>query len=399
MSTATFDHTRTTARLPPVYVAGTARLLAGESGQPPSRDRGWLVEASRSVALLGRGGAAFPVSAKLAAVGRGAEILVNGSEGEPASWKDRVLMRTRPGLVLDGALVVAGALSSRRVTLAVADEVSAAALQEAIRERGAADRVSVVAADHGFVGGEVQALVNGLNGRAAVPNGRRVLPSDRGVGGRPTFASNVETFAQLALLAALGPERYARVGTTSEPGTTLVTVHRPDRGTSVVEVPHGTPLSDLIDGVGPVLVGGYHGTWTSAGGLTVDRPALRAAGIGWGAGVVATLPQTTCPVGEIARVAQWLAAESAGQCGPCVFGLASIAEDLVALVSGQRVDTGRLRRRLGLVAGRGACSHPDGTVRFVATALDAYADDLARHEHGVGCGRPVLGTLPLGGTR
>jgi NADH:ubiquinone oxidoreductase subunit F (NADH-binding) len=382
--------------LPPIYVAGTARLLAAEHPTVPARDRAWLIAAARSVGLLGRGGAAFPVAAKLAAVGAGASVLVNGSEGEPASWKDRVLMRCAPGLVVDGALLVAGALHSRRITLAVSDAPSAAALQAVVQQRAAGDRVRVVLTDNGFVGGEVRALVNGLDGHPAVPGGRRVLPSDRGLGGRPTFASNVETFAQLALLAALGPEEFARIGTAVEAGTTLVTVHSPGHGTSVVEVAHGAPLTGLTGtDTGPVLVGGYHGTWTTAADLRVERPMLRAAGVAWGAGVVATLPATTCPVGEIARVAGWLAAESSGQCGPCVFGLAGIARDLIALVRGQRVDVTALRRRLGLVAGRGACSHPDGAVRFVATGLQAYAEDLARHEHGSGCGRPVLGALPL----
>jgi NADH:ubiquinone oxidoreductase subunit F (NADH-binding) len=398
MTTTTVDPP--TNALPPLYLAGPARLLASEHPQVPARDQRWLVEAARTASLLGRGGAAFPVAAKLAAVGRGTSVLVNGSEGEPANWKDRVLMRCVPGLVVDGALLVAGALRSREVVLAVADGPSATALHTAVQQRGAGSRVRVEHADNGFVGGEVQALVNGLNGRDAVPNGRRMLPSDRGLGGRSTFASNVETFAQLALLATLGPEEFARVGTAAEPGTTLATVHTAERGTSVVEVAHGTPLASLVGSTAtPVLVGGYHGTWTTAADLVVERPALRAAGVGWGAGVVATLPPTTCPIGEIARVAQWLAGESAGQCGPCVFGLSSIARDLVTLARGRRLDVTALRRRLGLVEGRGACSHPDGSVRFIATGLQAYADDLARHEHGSGCGRPVLGTLPLGGVR
>lgn len=397
MSTATI--TPSAHVTPPVYVLGTARLLAGDIPAVPARDQRWLVEAARAVGLLGRGGAAFPVAAKLASVGRGATVLVNGSESEPASWKDRVLMRCVPGLVLDGALLVAGALRSREVVLAVADASSVAALHAAIHRRGAGGRVRVVPTENGFVGGEVQALVNGLNQRPAVPNGRRVLPTVRGVGGRPTFASNVETFAQLALLAAHGPEEFASVGTAAEPGTTLVSVHTPERGTSVVEIPHGTPLASLVGTTGPLLVGGYHGSWTTATDVRIERPALRAAGIGWGAGVVATLPETTCPIGEIARVAAWLAGESAGQCGPCVFGLAGIAGDLTALATGRRADTARLRRRLGLVPGRGACSHPDGAARFVASGLQAYAEDLARHEHGSGCGRPVLGALPLGGAR
>jgi NADH:ubiquinone oxidoreductase subunit F (NADH-binding) len=228
-----------------------------------------------------------------------------------------------------------------------------------------------------------------------------VLPSERGVDDAPTFLSNAETFAQLALLAALGPQQYAEVGIATEPGTTLVTVHDPNRGTRVVETQHGRAINALVTTTDrPLLIGGYHGTWVGAQAaqpaLVIDRHALRARGITWGAGVVAALPDDTCELGEIARVAGWLAAQSAGQCGPCIFGLASIAGDLSMLAGGHRVDVDRLRHRLGITDGRGACSHPSGAVRFIASGLAAYAAELYRHEHGTGCGRPVRGALPVG---
>ncbi|WP_286690224.1 NADH-ubiquinone oxidoreductase-F iron-sulfur binding region domain-containing protein [Aeromicrobium sp. REDSEA-S38_B2] len=168
----------------------------------------------------------------------------------------------------------------------------------------------------------------------------------------------------------------------------------------VVEVPHGRRVADLVGGADrTVLLGGYHGRWTKAGDLLVDRAALRARGATWGAGVVAVLPGATCPVGEVARVARWLAGESAGQCGPCVFGLDSLASDVEGLAANAPVDLSRLSRRLGLVRGRGACAHPDGAVGFLASALTAFADDVAVHATGRGCGRPTLGVLPTGAER
>ncbi|RZI88756.1 MAG: hypothetical protein EOO67_12790, partial [Microbacterium sp.] len=139
---------------------------------------------------------------------------------------------------------------------------------------------------------------------------------------------------------------------------------------------------------------GYHGRWGRAGELVVDRRELRAAGRTWGAGVVAVVPTSTCPLGEVARVARWLADQSVGQCGPCVFGLDSLAGDVESLAAGRPVDLDRLSRRLGLVAGRGACAHPDGAVGFLASALTAFADDVAVHTASGGCGRPAVGVLP-----
>jgi NADH:ubiquinone oxidoreductase subunit F (NADH-binding) len=389
---------------PPLFTAGAARLFSDQPRPFTPRSHAWLVDAARTVGLLGRGGAAFPVATKLASVGRGAQVVVNGCEGEPASWKDRALMRHYPGLVVDGALLVGHALNSTGITIAVSDLGSAIALGDAARDRGVSDRVLIVRTDNGFVGGEAGALVNALNGRPPAPNGKRVLPSERGIEDRPTYLSNVETFAQLALLGSLGPQGYAAAGCVSEPGTTLVTVHDPRGGSAVVEIPHGTRLDELL-GMSdrPLLVGGYHGTWIPAdstrGHLAVDRGALRARGIGWGAGVVAALPDDTCELGEIARVAAWLAQQSAGQCGPCVFGLSAIADDLVALTRDHRIDVNHLRRRLGMVDGRGACAHPSGAVRFIASGLHAHAAELRRHEHGMGCGRLVRGILPLGPAR
>ncbi|MEX0429731.1 NADH-ubiquinone oxidoreductase-F iron-sulfur binding region domain-containing protein [Nocardioides sp. DS6] len=401
---------------PPILPLGAARLLAGASsgravdhlehralaGPLVHRTQAWLCEAARTVGLLGRGGAAFPVATKLAAVrpGPATHVLVNGSESEPTSHKDRLLMRRVPHRVLDGALVAAAALGTSRVTVAVHDQEAAQALTTACGERGDATAVRIVVTPAGFVAGEVQAVVNGLDGRPAVPNGRRTLPSDRGLEGRPTFAGNVETFAQLGLLALLGPSAYAAIGTGTEPGTSLVTVFGDVPRAGVAEVAHGTPLDLLTGATGdrPVLLGGYHGTWTRARGLLLDRPALRASGLAWGAGVVVVLPETTCPLGEVARVARWLAQESAGQCGPCVFGLASLADDIARLQVGAPVDLPGLHRRLGLVSGRGACGHPDGAVRFLASALAMFPEEIGDHTTSGGCGRPVLGVLPLPGS-
>lgn len=382
---------------PPLFTLAEPRLLSTHPLAVPPRDRGWIEQAADHVGLLGRGGAAFPVATKLRAVRRGARVVVNGSESEPASWKDRVLMRRYPDLVVSGVVLVADALRSAEAVIAVGDAASAQALRAAVQRAGAP--VAVHRVDHGFVGGEIGALINGLNGRVAAPNGVRVLPHVRGLREKSTYASNVETFAQLALLSGLGPSAYAAVGAPEEPGTSLVTLYGVERP-GVFEVPHGTELRTLLgERDRPVLIGGYHGTWTSRRDLVVGRAWLREQGIGWGAGVVAMLPDDTCPVGEVARVAAWLARESAGQCGPCTFGLPAIAEDVAQIATGRAVDPERLGLRLGQVSGRGACHHPTGAVGFVASALTAFDADVRRHLHGRGCGRPVRGVLPIGGER
>lgn len=396
----------------PVAAWGTARLLAGTGegrldlahhravhGARRSATAESLARLLDEVRLLGRGGAAFPVAVKLratAADGR-AHVVVNGSEGEPASQKDRVLMTLAPHLVLDGALAVAAALAAQHVTVVVQDAAAHASFTLALRERTDARSVRLVRHHHGFVGGEVRAVLRALSGGPAVPPGRRVLPTEHGVDGRPTFASNVETFAQIALALSLGPQAFTSVGSATEPGTTLVTLVGGVRAPGVLEVPTGLPLEALVGSEpGALLIGGYHGTWVDEpAGLIVTRPDLKRAGAPLNAGVLARLPVDTCALGEVIQVASWLAGESAGQCGPCVLGLPRVTQELERLALGTATEND-IRSRTTLVRGRGACAHPDGAVRFVDSALGVLAAEIAEHRVAGHCGRPLRGSLPLG---
>src|SRR5205823_3256073 len=143
-----------------------------------------------------------------------------------------------------------------------------------------------------------------------------------------------------------------------------------------------------------VLVGGYHGMWLPAGTayvVPVSREGLAAVGGTLGSGIVLPLGDGTCPLGEVSRIASYLAGESAGQCGPCKLGLPSIARALAALIDGsggiEALDVAR--RSAAGVAGRGACSHPDGVTRFVLSALDVFTEDLAAHVFHSSCVSPV----------
>ena len=222
-----------------------------------------------------------------------------------------------------------------------------------------------------------------------------------GVNGRPTLVSNVETLAQLALLARRGVDRYAAVGTADQPGTTLLTVHRDGRP-AVTEVALGTPLGAVLDRseVGPgLLVGGYHGSWVPAARfdeVTLSVRGLAAVGAGLGAGLLVPLPPGACPLAEAAPVVRLMAEESAGQCGPCVHGLAAIADRVEALAASRTSpeQMALLERYRRLVPGRGACGHPDGVVRFVGSLLAAFPTEVTMHQHR-GCGRRGRGLLPL----
>lgn len=407
---------------PSLGCVGAPRLLAGLD-QVPRLDRvahltthgslplyrpDELVELADNIDLRGRGGAAFPFHRKLRAVMRSARgrdgrtaVVVNGSEGEPSCLKDKALLLHAPHLVLDGALLAAAALDAEDVVVAVTRDDVEQSVREAIAERGPSGRrVRVGRLPERFVTGEGTAMISGLNGGPTLPSGQKVRTSERGLGGVPTLLSNTETFAQLALAARLGALDFRTVGLPSEPGTIMLTV----AGATVVEVPAGTSMAYVLElcGTAPgqgVLVGGYHGKWLDPGSARtaeISRESLESLGARLGAGAVLPLPEDTCPMGEVARVTRWMANETAGQCGPCVRGLPALADVLdEALRGGGRTALEMLEARMAGVMKRGACSHPDGTSRFVASALSAFPDEFRDHALGSGCGRRVLGALPL----
>jgi NADH:ubiquinone oxidoreductase subunit F (NADH-binding) len=382
-------------------------------GFPPYRgERRRLIADIEASGLTGRGGASFPVHRKLSAVAgaRGRPFVVaNGAESEPASSKDTSLLWLAPHLVLDGLQLAAEAVGARETCLylhgAPGDQL-ATSLQRALAQRWDAriDRVAVrlAGASPRFLAGQESALVNVLNGGLALPTFTPPRVFERGVGGAPTLVQNVETLAHMALIARYGAGWFRGVGTRAEPGSMLCTIHHVDGAARIVEAAVGTPLSGLLRGdlsnespgagsarqAQAVLVGGYHGTWVPAvraAGLTLDNEGLRLAGATVGAGIVAALPAGRCGLAETARVASYLALESAGQCGPCLNGLPRIADSLAELAvprprSGARAD---VERWAGLVRGRGACHHPDGASRFVGSALTVFAAELSRHSHGV----------------
>lgn len=374
--------------------------------RPPSPGRapdGGLTDLVERSGLAGRGGAGFPTARKLRAVAarRGPRVVVvNGSEGEPASDKDRVLLEHNPHLVLDGSLVAAAAVGASRIVVCIdrARAGAVGAVQAALADRAAEPggvTIEVVTSPSRYVAGESSALVRWLGGGPAVPT--LAAAHDRGVDGRPTLVQNVETVAHLALVAAHGPEWFRSLGTPDEPGTSLVTVTGAVARPSVFEVALGTPMADVVARAGgaveplqALLLGGYFGTWVparSALSAPYSRAGLAPLAASPGAGVVVALPVSACALVETARVLAWFAGESAGQCGPCVFGLRALADTSAALARGdaRADDVARLRRWASEIEGRGACHHPDGATALLRSALAVFADDVDRHAAGVPC--------------
>jgi NADH:ubiquinone oxidoreductase subunit F (NADH-binding) len=373
---------------------------------PLPRPGASLIESVTRSGLRGRGGAGFPCGAKLAAVAAARPrpvAVVNGCESEPASGKDRLLLEQLPHLVLDGAALATDAIGARGAIVCVSAEDGRAidAVSRALAERPERGSSRLHVVPERYVASEESALVGGLEGGPAVPAYVPPRPFERGI-----LIQNAETLAHVALIARHGADWFRAVGTADDPGTTLVTVSGGVRDPGVYEVPLGTTLGAVVAAAAPaappraVLLGGYFGAWVEDPATPLAHHALRSRGGAMGCGVIVVLPQDACGVCETAAVLDYLARESAGQCGPCTFGLRAIADGVAALADGSAPPgtLDRLRRWAGDVEGRGACHHPDGAVRLLRSTLDVFAGEAAQHARGARCDasrRPRLLSVPV----
>jgi NADH:ubiquinone oxidoreductase subunit F (NADH-binding) len=416
--TATLPRTDPRQRLlPPAGASPALAVHLERYGRMPSLrgESAALIAAVEASGLRGRGGAGFPTHRKLRAVAgtRDPVVVANGVEGEPASYKDALLMRINPQLVLDGAAATAAVVGAKQIIIAVGRGAAGAhaSIAAAIDERtraGGRERFELVAVPERFVAGEESALVNWLNGGPAKPTFVPPRPFERGVRGRPTLVQNVETLAGIALIARYGADWFRELGSDREPGSMLATFGGAVRRPGITELESGTTLRAALercDGFSEpaqaLLIGGYFGTWVPAG-AALDAPlsdtGLRPLGASLGARSVAALPRTRCGVAETARIAAYLAGESAGQCGPCVFGLEAIAQALGSIASCDRDAADalrRLRRLTPQVTGRGACAHPNGATRLVESALSVFADEIRHHVAGACSARSLQPLMPI----
>lgn len=372
-----------------------------------SRGPGRLIDIVEAAGLTGRGGAGFPAGRKMRSVavrpGRKA-VVANGAEGEPASRKDRLLLTRLPHLVLDGITLAAQAVGADEAYLCVhrADGALLDLLDQTVDERQAAGLdpvpIQVTGIPGRYVSSEQSSIVQYLNGGPGKPTFSPPRPHERGVNGKPTLVHNAETLAHLALIARHGDRWFRGAGLPSAPGTMLVTVSGAVARPGVYEIEMGTPLGQVIMLAGgpaeplqAVLAGGYFGAWLpveAAWTAPMTHLGLKAAGGALGAGILIAFPAGACPIAETARVVRYLAEESAGQCGPCIFGLPALADAVASLAFSGGRDRGidDIAALIPLIERRGACRHPDGVTQLVRSLLTAFGEDAHWHQWQGACG-------------
>ncbi|GAA5017287.1 NADH-ubiquinone oxidoreductase-F iron-sulfur binding region domain-containing protein [Terrabacter aeriphilus] len=347
-----------------------------------------LVALLAEAGLTGRGGAAFRTATKVeGAHAHGARLVVNACDGELGAAKDAWVVRHHLAELVEGATLVA---AGSPVTYAAHRGSETVDL---LRAAG----LPVLDVPARYVSSEESSLVSLARGGLARPLTKRqpVVRGGRDSAGRripPTVVLNAETVWRVAQVAHRGAAWFRSVGTPEQPGPRLVAVSTPSVRGLVLETAAGEPVADLLRPAGgpppgspALLVGGLGGAFVDVGavpGLRWSDADLARVGARTGPGVLEVLDPRDCPLGFVDRCLTWAAGESAGQCGPCMFGLPALAADWRALLTGAD-PTGRgVRARVALLPGRGACRFPDGVAGFAGSALRVLAGHLEEHRSG-----------------
>ncbi len=402
------------------------------------------IDVITAAGLRGRGGAGFSTGRKWASVrdaGAGMRFVVaNAAEGEPATFKDRMLIRMDPYSIIEGAAVAALAVGAGTVYLATKRSYrrEVQALTRAAVELGAAGvlqelSVNIVEGPDDYLYGEEKALLEVIEGRDPLP---RLLPpyelglfatdsaigweaGARPVSGRsesnPTVVNNVETLASAAHIMANGVEWFRSMGTAESPGTIIATVVGDVVRPGVHEVEMGTPFSVLLDRCGGQLPGrALKAAFSGVSNAVLPAAAFdvpltyedfAARGTGLGAAGFAVYDDSVNMTVVAHAWSQFLAAESCGQCPPCKQGSLAITADLAAICNGEADDQilGEIAARLRRVTDANRCFLGTEEQLVVSSVLREFPEDVAEFlEHGGSSTRvvhvPVINDIADDGT-
>ena len=388
--------------------------------------------------LRGRGGAGFRTGRKWRTVadqpGRHRYVACNGAEGEPATFKDRALMRSNPYQLVEGVIVAAFAVQAVETFICVKatfqQEVDT--VTRAVQEMTGAGlcgdcTITIVTGPDEYLFGEEKAMLEVIEGKPPLPG---LLPpfehglfvttpqtgweSDEAQPGHtgpheanPTLVNNVETLSNVVHILVHGAEWYRTMGTDNSPGNVVCTVVGDVTRPAVEEVELGTSLRTVIESVGGGVGAGRSVKAVFSGvanpvvtGDQLDVPlsyeGFQAIGSGMGAAGFAVYDDTACMVEVARQFSRFLYVESCGQCPPCKLGSGEITQRLARLEAGagDETDVGEIGGWLEKVTDGNRCYLAVEEQAIVQSILRAFPDEIVEHMEGGRCPRPRPLVLP-----
>jgi NADH:ubiquinone oxidoreductase subunit F (NADH-binding) len=366
-----------------------------------------IIDAVRDAELVGKGGAGFPTHRKmrltLAQPGPRKIVVLNGSEHEPGSFKDRHLLEFYPHTVLEGALILARAVEASEVIVTINEHSPnciarfTAALEAAIAAGVVFEGIAVrtLAVPDQYIVGEETALLEVIEGREALPRKKPPFPIQQGIDGVPTLIQNIETAAHLPVIMAAGPAAYRALGMNGK-GVTLCTLGEEFVRPGVYEVPLGTPIRAVLERLGGALRSSLPIKAVQPGGpssgflaacdldLPLDFEVLKQRGSALGCAAIRAYSEAECMVEQIASIMSFFAKGSCGQCPRCRMET-NMLETIVRRVltgGGNWQLLGQVEKLIELSKGEGKCSLIDMPVAPIRTGLALFRAEFEAHIEG-----------------
>lgn len=315
--------------------------VGGYKGLEKARqmDRKALLQEVKDSGLRGRGGAGFNAGMKWSFVPQDAKVkyvVCNLDEGEPGTYKDRIICEKNAQALLEGMAICGTAINSQQGYIYCRGEYPFVVelLRKAIasaKESGALGDfdIEVRMGAGAYVCGEETALIESIEGHRGEPRFKPPFPGVEGLWKAPTVVNNVETFACLPYILVNGAAWFAGIGAAKYPGTKIVTLTGDVNNRTFFEVPTDITLREVIFDLGGGVAGGKKFKAVQVGGTSgafipeedldtpIDFDSMGAIGAALGSGAVLVLDETRDIVDVVARISKFFEHESCGKCNPC----------------------------------------------------------------------------------
>ncbi len=368
-----------------------------------------IIDVVKASGLRGRGGAGFPTGMKWGFLPKNGEeryLLCNADEGEPGTFKDRMMMERAPHQLVEGMIISAFAIGSKKSYIYVRGEYDAsinsllAAIQEAYKAGYLGKNILGSGFDHdmdvyrgagAYICGEETGMISSLEGLKGQPKLKPPFPAVQGYLKKPTIVNNVETLAAVKYIIRDGAEGYRKYGTEKSAGSKLFSLSGNVNKPGNYEVPLGYPLKDMINGLGggikngrklkAVIPGGSSApvlTAEEALKATLDYENLAAAGTMLGSGAIIVIDDSKCMVECLANLTHFYHHESCGQCTPCREGTGWADKIVHSILSGK----GRLQDIELLVKvadnmkGKTICALSDAAALPIISFVTKFRDEF-----------------------
>ncbi|HHT08724.1 MAG TPA: NADH-quinone oxidoreductase subunit NuoF [Atribacter sp.] len=348
------------------YIARDGYMALGKvlSGTPEE-----AIQIVKNSGLLGRGGAGYPTGLKWEytqkAQGDEKYIVCNADEGEPGTFKDRLILEGDPHSILEAMAIAGFAVgahqgyiyvrgeypeSIRHLEIAISQALDYGLLGDNLLNSGFSFRIDIRKGAGAYICGEETALLESMEGGRGEPRIKPPYPPQKGLWGKPTVINNVETFANIPPIFLNGPEWFKNIGTPTCPGTKVFTLTGNVINLGLIEVPMGTTLRELVYQAGGGIKNGRELKLIQTGGpsggtMTPDLldvpmafdtlPRYQSA---LGSGALTVIDDTHCIVDVVKNFCEFFLHESCGKCTPCRIGNKRIVEILERISSGKGIE-------------------------------------------------------------